>query len=312
MDSVVNQTLRDIEVICVDDGSTDECAAILAERAARDPRIHVITQANAGQGAARNRGLERATGEYVYFMDADDALADSNELAYLVGEAERDSLDMLFFDAETRIDPDADCTQINANDYIRRRDYSCVWTGPDLFVAFCAHHDYTVSPCLVLSRRDFLLRNRIRFAEGVIHEDNVFMLRAILAARRTSHRRRQAYVRYVHAGTTMTKPLSVRNLRGYVACYCIGQDFLARGGFSRSVRRAIAGRSIRYWLQIRKIVRRLQDENHDWNLQLTSDERTTVSCVLRRSRFLETLVATWCCLQDRGLAYTLRRIVNWR
>ena len=76
LDSVLGQTLRNIEVICVDDGSTDGSAGILEACAARDPRVRVLRQPeNAGQGAARNRGLEESVGEYAYFMDADDELA---------------------------------------------------------------------------------------------------------------------------------------------------------------------------------------------------------------------------------------------
>lgn len=72
LDSLVNQTLRDIEIICVDDGSTDNSGAILDEYAAKDPRVKVIHQANAGAGAARNAGLDVAKGEYLFFCDPDD------------------------------------------------------------------------------------------------------------------------------------------------------------------------------------------------------------------------------------------------
>lgn len=72
LDSVVRQTLRDIEIICVDDGSTDSSLEILREYRARDPRIQVLTQANVNAGAARNRGLDLAKGEYLSFLDADD------------------------------------------------------------------------------------------------------------------------------------------------------------------------------------------------------------------------------------------------
>ena len=60
MDSIVGQTLKDIEIICVDDGSTDDSLAILKEYEAKDQRVKVIQQANAGAGAARNKGLEIA------------------------------------------------------------------------------------------------------------------------------------------------------------------------------------------------------------------------------------------------------------
>lgn len=72
LDSVVRQTLWDIEIICVDDGSTDSSLEILREYEAQDPRIQVLTQANVNAGAARNRGLDLAKGEYLSFLDADD------------------------------------------------------------------------------------------------------------------------------------------------------------------------------------------------------------------------------------------------
>ena len=72
LDSLVGQTLRDIEIICVDDGSTDGSGAILDEYAAKDARVRVIRQENAGAGAARNTGLDAARGEYLFFCDPDD------------------------------------------------------------------------------------------------------------------------------------------------------------------------------------------------------------------------------------------------
>ena len=72
LDSVAGQSLSDLEIICVDDGSTDTSPAILAEYARRDPRFQVVWQANAGPGAARNRGMELAAGKYLIFLDSDD------------------------------------------------------------------------------------------------------------------------------------------------------------------------------------------------------------------------------------------------
>ena len=72
LDSVVNQTLRDIEIICVDDGSTDSSLEILREYAEKDSRVKVYTQENINAGAARNTGLSNATGEYLSFLDSDD------------------------------------------------------------------------------------------------------------------------------------------------------------------------------------------------------------------------------------------------
>lgn len=72
LDSVAGQSLEDMEIICVDDGSTDASPVILGEYAARDSRFRILAQPNAGPGAARNAGLAQATGEYVIFLDSDD------------------------------------------------------------------------------------------------------------------------------------------------------------------------------------------------------------------------------------------------
>ena len=72
LDSILNQTFKDFEVICVDDGSKDNSLNILNEYAKKDLRFKIISQENAGAGAARNNGLKLAQGEYVQFLDADD------------------------------------------------------------------------------------------------------------------------------------------------------------------------------------------------------------------------------------------------
>ncbi len=80
LDSVVNQTLKDIEIICVDDGSTDGSKEILGNYREKDNRIIIITQENSGSGIARNTGVKLARGEFVAFMDADDYYPESTTL----------------------------------------------------------------------------------------------------------------------------------------------------------------------------------------------------------------------------------------
>ncbi len=72
LDSILNQTLNDIEIICINDGSTDNSLNILETYAKKDKRIKIISKENEGQGVARNVGLDDAQGEYISFVDSDD------------------------------------------------------------------------------------------------------------------------------------------------------------------------------------------------------------------------------------------------
>lgn len=94
LDSVVNQTFKDIEIICVNDGSTDGCAEILQQYATKDNRIKVITQENGGYGKAINTGLSVATGKYVAILESDD-WAENDMYGTLYDFAEKYNLDLI-------------------------------------------------------------------------------------------------------------------------------------------------------------------------------------------------------------------------
>ena len=93
IDSVLDQTLREIELICVDDGSTDHSLEIIKEYRKNDARVRIITENNAGPSIARNKGLARARGEYIVFLDADD-FSELTMLEELYELAERERLDI--------------------------------------------------------------------------------------------------------------------------------------------------------------------------------------------------------------------------
>ena len=96
LDSAVKQTLSDIEIICVDDGSADSSAQIVEEYAAKYSTVQLIRKENGGQSSARNLGLDVAKGKYIYFLDSDDYL-DLNTLEELYNKAEAENLDILCF-----------------------------------------------------------------------------------------------------------------------------------------------------------------------------------------------------------------------
>jgi len=313
--SALSQSDVTLEVLALDDGSTDASAEILARCAAADRRLSVVRQAsNAGQGAARNRGLELATGEYVYFMDADDALAEPDALVRLAEVMDRDRLDVLFFDAITKVDaglavPDS---VVRAADYIRTHDYSGVHTGRELFAKFLKNREYCVSPCLMMLRRSFVEERHLRFPESrIFYEDNIFMTRVLLAAERASHRPWQLYVRKVHAGTTVTSRPTLRHLRGYLACYRDVCQLLRDGAWDRWTRLALADRRAVYKLHVRRLADAHPSLVAAAEREMPPDELVALRQVLVYPLW-EKAVNAVRCLRDRGVAFTVRRILFGR
>ena len=91
-DSIINQTLEDIEIICINDGSTDSSLDIVKEYAGKDGRIIIIDKQNEGVAIARNLGIDRATGEYVCFMDSDDYYPSNDILEELYNKAKENNV----------------------------------------------------------------------------------------------------------------------------------------------------------------------------------------------------------------------------
>jgi len=102
LDSIVNQTFRDIEIICVNDGSVDSSLQILEEYASKDDRFVIINQENGGAGKARNTGLRAASGKYLSFLDADDFF-EPTMLEKAHEKIEKDNSDFVVFNSDQYI-----------------------------------------------------------------------------------------------------------------------------------------------------------------------------------------------------------------
>lgn len=93
LDSIINDELKDFEVIVIDDGSTDDTSNIVEQYSSNDPRVKLVKQVNSGQGVARNVGIDHSVGKYLYFVDSDDYLG-KNSLAFMYEFSEERKLDI--------------------------------------------------------------------------------------------------------------------------------------------------------------------------------------------------------------------------
>jgi glycosyltransferase involved in cell wall biosynthesis len=217
--SVLAQTGVSLEVICVDDGSSDASGDVLDQLAKADDRLTVIHQANAGPSVARNRGLEVARGRYLCFVDSDDWWRE-DALAALVHEADAKQVDLLLFDALPHREagvPDRMWERFRL--YYDRAHYEGVRTGPELLAAMRAVQEYRASPCLYLIRGDYLRGAALRFYPGIVHEDNLFTFELMLGTNRAAHSQTRLYARRVRPGSIMTAGSRLASARGYLITY---------------------------------------------------------------------------------------------
>ncbi|MEI0566106.1 glycosyltransferase family 2 protein [Brachyspira pulli] len=109
LDSVINQTYKDLEIICINDGSTDDSLEILKEYSNKDNRIIIIDKKNAGVSAARNDGIEKSSGEYLFFMDSDDYI-DNDFIEVFYNNAKKNNSDLVvlsrFWNLDKRVNKD--------------------------------------------------------------------------------------------------------------------------------------------------------------------------------------------------------------
>jgi glycosyltransferase involved in cell wall biosynthesis len=182
LDSVVNQTLRELEIICVDDGSTDNCLEIVREYAEKDDRILVLTGPNGGYGKAMNRGLDAASGEYIGIVEPDDYVApDMFEKLYEIAAANDLDLVKADFYRFTMDKQGAEQLRYEALDK----------TGEHYGKLLCPARQpecirFTMNTWTGIYRREFLNRNGIRHNEtpGASFQDNGFFFQTFVHARR--------------------------------------------------------------------------------------------------------------------------------
>ena len=180
LDSIVNQTLKDIEIICVNDGSTDKSLEILEEYKKNDSRIKIVSQTNHGLGYSRNQGLNIANGEYIYFIDSDDTL-ENNALKELYELCEMKSLDVVLFklinvDEESgKKYPDNYYDMKFLKDIVGSNVFNYNDLGDRLY-------DVAVSIPGKLFKSDLI--SDIRFDESLVFEDNPFFIEVLFKAER--------------------------------------------------------------------------------------------------------------------------------
>lgn len=216
LETLVDQTLKEIEIICVNDGSKDQSKEIIEAFINLDKRIVLLDKDNGGLSSARNAGLEIAQGKYIYFIDSDDYL-EQNALEELYEIAEREQLDIVYFNAVPLFESEegAERHKYYSTYYVRNEDYYTPMLGSELYAKLEENGDFRPSACLQFLRRNFLKDVNVCFYEGILHEDNLFTITTLIQAKKAKHIKNNYYHRRLREGSIMTIPKTMRNVHGY-------------------------------------------------------------------------------------------------
>lgn len=201
LDSVIKQTLTDIEIICIDDCSTDNSFKILKEYENKDSRIKVIHFCtNKKQGTARNAGLDIAKGKYITFVDADDYV-DSTFLEGMYQKAEKNYCDLVMTAIQNFVD-EGDKQAVDLKNkfdiYYKDRGLNAGFSFFDFY-----YNNMRTGACAKLYKREIIDENKIRFPEGLIQEDEAFYWYYMPFVYNVYYIDEPLYYRRVHSASTI-------------------------------------------------------------------------------------------------------------
>ena len=228
LDSVVNQTLRDIQILCVNDGSPDNSRDILQEYADQDSRIKIIDKPNGGLSSARNAAYPHIKGKYTLFIDSDDWIElDLCEKTHLKSEATGAPMTVFFLCGRNKkktrlITPD---DKITVEEKLPLLDYPSAWSK--------------------LWRTDFLLNNNLYFPEGLVFEDQLVNWQAVTLANKIAVIPEQFYHYRRNPGST-TQTWGEHSMH-IIPIYNKIREYLLESGYYAAYRDKFLSKKLGVW-----------------------------------------------------------------
>ena len=241
VESVLSQSLHNLELICVDDGSTDATLDVLCDLARKDGRISILRQPNEGPATARNHGLAVAHGRYVAFLDSDDTLR-GDALESLVSSADAWQADVVFFGgAISRTSPQLEDRHPElAHWHGDGFTFDAPIEGIDYFCRSIFHGDFRPEQNLGFYRREFLEDHALRFIDGIYYEGDAFIFACLLEAHRVWRTNEQLYLRTIHDDAICALPTNLMHVCGILESIERVKELVERAPFNEHLDRSAA------------------------------------------------------------------------
>lgn len=208
LDSIINQTYTNTEIICIDDGSTDNSLEILNNYAKNDDRFVIITQKNQGQGVARNNAIKIAKGEYIICVDSDDWI-ESDSLEKLYNFAAEKNADVVRFDYKLIYENAKNTQEVLFDDEIKK-DYGFAIENKEAYnykmfmgKKLGVMRRLGLATCNYFIKRDFINRFDIKFAPSRLGEDHLFALGILFCAKEIYYLKETFYCYRMREGSAI-------------------------------------------------------------------------------------------------------------
>lgn len=266
LQSVINQTFRNLEIICIDDASTDKTLMIANSIAKSDSRICILkNECNKGLSYTRNRGMDIAKGKYIYFLDSDDMVTE-NAIQELWSEAENKQLDVIFFDGYVIFEDKGLADRFRDYRTHHLGEYNPIMDGLEAFNAMIKNGEWSVNVPREFWKRNFLREHNIRFENGMVHEDELFSTLAIMQVQRCSVMKNQYFIRRFRENSIMTSKKSQANMNGYFKCMSKVIEYLSWHEYDIENNAAL---NI-YLNKIKSAIINYLSEHNDWTIEVQS------------------------------------------
>lgn len=228
LDSLVKQSLKNIEIICINDMSTDNTLSILLDYENKYDMVKVIQlEANQGQANARNIGVKNALGKYIYFMDSDDMLKDTKALEQMYSIMEGTDVECLLFDSQLFYEDEKFKALYGEKTILEYDVEEGVYTGETFFEGMVNSRMFSVAVWLQFWRKDYLIEKQLEFRVNTsLAEDLLFTFEAIYGATKIKYVKKCFHSYRIRENSSTTMKFGKRRFQAYCNCYRYALQFI--------------------------------------------------------------------------------------
>ena len=283
LDSILKQTLKDIEIICIDDGSIDNSLNLIQKYALKDNRIQIISIKNMGLSESKNLGVKYSNGEYIFFIYAGDFL-ELNGLSDLYNKAIENNLDIVLFDSNP-LSNEINTEKVNfdMNLETQENNYSMILSGSEIFSEMKDKKEYVLYISSEFIKKELFINANLSFYPGILHADLLFNLISILNANKTIYIN-QTYYKYRDHNKSTTISYNINSLFGYLIVYCEIKKLYKNCDSKKELKMAIFNEMLEIEQKIYKINKIIsEDENYLLLNKVTNYQKIQYKNIINRN-----------------------------